>query len=54
MILIMSNDGIDTLNRCVVSLIKPLYQLLSTGSTQGDNFRHDRKIIDYDVKNKKQ
>ena len=37
--------------KCVVSLIKTLYPLLSTGSTQEDPSRHDGKIVDCDVKN---
>ena len=36
---------------CVVSLSKTHLSLLSTGSTQDDPFRHNRKIVDWDVKN---
>ena len=37
---------------CVVSLIKTLHPLLSTGSTQEDRkiSRHDLKIVDLEVK----
>ena len=38
-------------SHCVVSLSKTLYPLLSTGSTHEDPSRHDRKIVDLDVKN---
>ena len=37
---------------CFVSLIKTLYLLLSTGSTQEDPYWKDWKIVDLDVKNK--
>ena len=35
-----------------MSLSKTLYPLLSTGSNQEDLSRHNRKIVDWDVKNK--
>ena len=35
----------------VVSLSKTHLSLLSTGSTQEDSFRHNLKIVDWDVKN---
>ena len=35
----------------VVSLSKTHLSLLSTGSTQEDPSRHNRKIVDWDVKN---
>ena len=35
----------------VVALRKKLYPLLSPGSTQEDPPRHDRKCVDWDVKN---
>ena len=38
------------LRHCVVSLSKALHPLLSTGSTQKDPSRHNRKIVDWDVK----
>ena len=34
---------------CIVALSKTLYPLLSTGSTQEDPPRHNRKIVDWDV-----
>ena len=36
-----------------MSLSKTLNPLLSTGSTQEDPSQHDRKIVDWDVKNEK-
>ena len=36
----------------IVSLSKTLYPLLSTGSSQEDPSRHNRKIVDWDVKKK--
>ena len=36
---------------CVVSLSKPHLSVLNTGSTQEDPSRHNRKIVDWDVKN---
>ena len=35
-----------------MSLSKSIYQLLRTGSTQGDPSGHDCKIVNWDVKNK--
>ena len=47
--------NVDWLHRwrscCVVSLSKTLYPFLSAGSTQEDPFRHDWKIVVWDVKN---
>ena len=37
--------------QCIVSLSKTLYPLLSTGSTQKDLSRHNRKTVDWDLKN---
>ena len=34
-----------------MSLIKPLYPLLSPRSTQEDLSQHDWKIVDWDIKN---
>ena len=34
-----------------MTLSKSLYQLLSTGSIQEDPSGHDRKIVDWNVKN---
>ena len=34
-----------------MSLSKTFYQLLKSGSTQEDPSQHDRKIVDWDVKN---
>ena len=34
-----------------MSISKTLYPLLRTGSTQEDRSGHDRKIVDWDVKN---
>ena len=36
---------------CVVSLSKTHLSLLSTDSTQEDPFRHNLKVVDWDVKN---
>ena len=36
---------------CVVLLSKTHLSLLSAGSTQEDPSRHNRKIVDWDVKN---
>ena len=37
-----------------MSLSKTLYPLLSTGSTQEDQSRHDWKSLDWDLKNRNQ
>ena len=34
-----------------MSLSMTLYPMLNTGSTQEDQSRYDRKIVDWDVKN---
>ena len=34
-----------------MSLSKTLYPQLSTGSTKEDPSKHDRKIVDWDIKN---
>ena len=39
---------------CVVSLSKTLDSLRSTGSTQESTSGHERKIVDWDVKNENQ
>ena len=41
------------LRHCIVSLSKTLYPLLSTYLIQDDLSKHNLKIVDWDVKDKK-